>query len=45
MRNSNDKVIGIYGSANTLPGTPDYDDAYNLGAALAKAGYAVMTGG
>lgn len=39
------KVIGIYGSANTQPDTPDYVDAFNLGVALAHAGYAVMTGG
>ncbi len=42
---SNGKVIGVYGSAATPPGTPDYVDAYRLGAALAQAGYAVMTGG
>ncbi len=39
------KVIGIYGSANTQPGTPDYIEAFELGKALAHAGYAVMTGG
>ncbi len=39
------KVIGVYGSANTQPGTPDYEDAYALGTRLAQAGYAVMTGG
>jgi uncharacterized protein (TIGR00730 family) len=39
------KVIGIYGSANTQVGSSDYLDAYGLGAALAQAGYAVMTGG
>jgi uncharacterized protein (TIGR00730 family) len=45
MRKANGKVIGIYGSANTPPGTADYIDAYNLGEVLAKAGYVVMTGG
>jgi uncharacterized protein (TIGR00730 family) len=45
MNNQHKNVIGIYGSANIQPGTPDYQDAYGLGAALAKAGYAVMTGG
>ncbi len=39
------KVIGVYGSANTQPGTPDYEDAFALGTRLAQAGYAVMTGG
>ena len=45
MNNHNNEVIGIYGSANTQPGSPDYQDAYRLGAALAAAGYPVMTGG
>lgn len=39
------KVIGVYGSANTQPGTPDYEEAYALGTRLAQAKYAVMTGG
>ncbi len=39
------KMIGVYGSANTQPGTPDYEEAYSLGTYLARAGYAVMTGG
>lgn len=38
-------VVGIYGSANTKPGDPDYMDAHRLGERLAQAGYAVMTGG
>ncbi len=42
---SNGKIIGIYGSANTQPGTPDYLDAQALGHSLGRAGYAVMTGG
>jgi uncharacterized protein (TIGR00730 family) len=42
---SSDKVIGVYGSANTQPMTPDYEEAYQLGWQLARAGYAVMTGG
>lgn len=45
MINGNSKVVGIYGSANTQPGTPDYEEAFRLGGALAAAGYAVMTGG
>jgi uncharacterized protein (TIGR00730 family) len=39
------KVIGVYGSANTQPGTPDYEDAFALGMRLAQANFAVMTGG
>lgn len=39
------KVIGIYGSANTPPGTPDFDASYRLGKLLAEAGHIVMTGG
>ncbi len=39
------KMIGVFGSAVTPPGTPDYEDAQQLGIFLAQAGYAVMTGG
>ncbi|MCC7447333.1 MAG: LOG family protein [Anaerolineae bacterium] len=39
------KVVGIYGSANMQPGDPDYIDAHRLGEQLARANYAVMTGG
>lgn len=39
------KVIGVYGSANTQPGTPDWEEAYSLGIHLAQAGFSVMTGG
>src|SRR5579859_4458501 len=39
------KVVGVYGSAATAPGTTDYAEAVEVGRALAKAGYAVMTGG
>jgi uncharacterized protein (TIGR00730 family) len=39
------KVIGVYGSANTQPGSPDYLNAIALGGMLAEAGFAVMTGG
>jgi uncharacterized protein (TIGR00730 family) len=49
MQNNNNgdqhDVVGVYGGANVPPGTPDYVDAYHLGAELARAGYAVMTGG
>ncbi len=39
------KTIAVYGSSATLPGEKDYEDSLAVGAALAQAGYAVMTGG
>jgi uncharacterized protein (TIGR00730 family) len=45
LQKNDQKVVGVYGSANTQPGTADYRDAFSLGEQLAKAGYAVMTGG
>jgi uncharacterized protein (TIGR00730 family) len=39
------KVIGVFGSAATQPGTIDYEEAFQLGTRLAQAGLAVMTGG
>jgi len=39
------KVVAVYGSAATEPHEPEYAEAVVLGEALAKAGYAVMTGG
>jgi uncharacterized protein (TIGR00730 family) len=38
-------AISVFGSARTPPGHPDYAAAERLGAALARAGYAVITGG
>lgn len=38
-------AITVYGSARVKPGTPYYEDAVKLGAALAKAGFATITGG
>ena len=38
-------AISVFGSARTPPGTPFYEDAVRLGAALAEAGYATITGG
>ncbi|WP_084957429.1 TIGR00730 family Rossman fold protein [Thermoactinospora rubra] len=38
-------AVSVFGSARTKEGTPDYDMARDLGAALARAGYAVITGG
>ena len=38
-------AVAVFGSARTLPGTEDYDRAERIGAGLAAAGYAVITGG
>ena len=39
------KTITIFGGSIPLPGSPAYQDALRLGSMLAKAGYAVQTGG
>ncbi len=39
------KAIGVFGSARSQPGDPAYTMGEELGAALVKAGYAVITGG
>ncbi|MFW5772774.1 MAG: LOG family protein [Phototrophicaceae bacterium] len=39
------KTVAVYGSAVVRPGEPEYQDAYEIGRALAQAGYAIMTGG
>ena len=38
-------AVSVFGSARTKPGTPDYLLGERLGAALAKAGLGVITGG
>jgi uncharacterized protein (TIGR00730 family) len=38
-------AVSVFGSARTLPGAADYDRAEQIGAGLAAAGYAVITGG
>jgi uncharacterized protein (TIGR00730 family) len=38
-------AVAVFGSARTLPGTEDYERAEQIGAGLAAAGYAVITGG
>jgi uncharacterized protein (TIGR00730 family) len=38
-------AVSVFGSARTRPGTVDYERAEQIGAGLAKAGYAVITGG
>ncbi|MFD1811552.1 TIGR00730 family Rossman fold protein [Rhodococcus gannanensis] len=39
------RAVTVFGSARTPEGTPEYDSARELGAALASEGYAVITGG
>jgi uncharacterized protein (TIGR00730 family) len=38
-------AVSVFGSARSKPGSPEYELAVELGAALAGAGYAVITGG
>src|SRR5438552_9754219 len=37
--------VSIFGSARSQPGTPDYQRAEAMGRALARAGFAGVTGG
>lgn len=39
------RAVSVFGSARTKPGSPYYAAAEEVGAALARAGYAVITGG
>ncbi|RBY85331.1 TIGR00730 family Rossman fold protein [Blastococcus sp. TF02A-26] len=39
------KAVSVFGSARTRPDDPYYQAGVEIGAALAKAGYAVITGG
>jgi uncharacterized protein (TIGR00730 family) len=39
------QAISVFGSARSRPGDADYEQAVELGRALADAGYAVITGG
>jgi uncharacterized protein (TIGR00730 family) len=39
------KGVAIFGSARSVPGSPDYQRAEEMGRALARAGHAVITGG
>jgi uncharacterized protein (TIGR00730 family) len=38
-------AVSVFGSARTAQGTAEYDQAERIGAGLAAAGYAVITGG
>ena len=40
-----DRAVTLFGSARTAPGSPEYLAAEKTAALLAKAGYAVITGG
>ncbi|WP_064439848.1 TIGR00730 family Rossman fold protein [Hoyosella altamirensis] len=39
------RAVSVFGSARLQPGSEDYEAARNIGAALVRAGYAVITGG
>jgi len=39
------QAVSVFGSARTRPGTREYEAAEQIGAGLAEAGYAVITGG
>jgi uncharacterized protein (TIGR00730 family) len=39
------RAVAVFGSARTAPGTIDYQRGRDIGAGLATAGYAVITGG
>src|SRR5713226_5761717 len=45
MHSTNQKIVGVYGSASIGTAAPEYREALELGTKLAAAGYAVMTGG
>jgi uncharacterized protein (TIGR00730 family) len=38
-------AVSVFGSARTKPDTPEYESGIAIGAALARAGFAVITGG
>jgi len=40
-----EKIVTVFGSSRPEPGHPDYEEARALGAAVAKQGFAVCTGG
>ena len=39
------QAVSVFGSARTVPGSREYECAEQIGSGLAKAGYAVITGG
>jgi len=38
------KIITVFGSSRTQPGTPGYENAVALGKALAQAGFTIANG-
>src|SRR5258707_9197702 len=40
-----EKIITVFGSSRPREGEPDYEEARNLGRALAQDGFAVCSGG
>lgn len=40
-----EKITTVFGSSRPRPGDPDYEEARNLGKALAERGFAVCSGG
>ena len=38
-------IIGVFGSSSPPPGSVDYEEARELGAGLARAGFAICSGG
>ena len=45
MKDSDQKVIAVFGASRRAEGSPLYAEAYEVGRLLAQAGYAVMSGG
>lgn len=41
----NGPTIAVFGSSQTVPGSPDWEDSVRVGETLARAGYSVVTGG
>src|SRR2546422_5361625 len=39
------KTISVFGNSSCQPGSPDYEEAMQLGALLARAGFTVCSGG
>ena len=40
-----EKAVTVFGSARTPPGDPEYERAHEVARLLARAGFAVITGG
>src|SRR5437773_12429069 len=39
------RAVAVFGGSDSLPGSPEYHDAYEVGRLLAIAGIAVVNGG